>query len=108
MNRIPKFVKFRYKSRERLWLKVEKVTDKSYIGAVANDPTEKGLKFGDHRRVLKTNIFDTEYSQQFNRAFLLFLFTSLICSISSLYSSKARCLMSFPCLPPQHSPTKKS
>ena len=53
MNRIPTLVKFRYKSRERLWLKVEKVT--------ANDPIEKGLKFGDRRRVLKTNIFDTEY-----------------------------------------------
>ena len=61
MNRIPKFVKFRYKNRERLWLKVERVTDKYYIGTVANDPIEKGLKFGDHRRVLKTNIFDTEY-----------------------------------------------
>ena len=56
MNKIPKFVKFRYKNRERLWLKVEKVTEKYYIGTVANDPIEKGLKFGDHRRVLKTHL----------------------------------------------------
>ena len=61
MSKIPKFIKFRYKNKERLWLKVEKVTDKYYIGAVANDPIEKGLKFGDRRRILKTSIFDIEY-----------------------------------------------
>ena len=61
MNKIPKFVKFRYKNRERLWLKVEKVTDKYYIGTVANDPIEKGLKFGDKRKVLKTEIVDISY-----------------------------------------------
>ena len=59
--KIPKFVKFRYKNRERLWLKVEKVTGKYYIGIVANDPIEKGLKFGDKRRVLKTEIVDRSY-----------------------------------------------
>ena len=61
MNKIPKFIKFRYKNRERLWLQVEKVTDKYYIGPVANNPIEKGLKFGDRRRTLKTSIFDIEY-----------------------------------------------
>ena len=59
--KIPKFVKFRCKNRERLWLKVEKVTEKYYIGTVANDPIEKGLKFGDKRKVLKTEIFDISY-----------------------------------------------
>ena len=59
--KITKFVKFRYKNRERLWWKVEKVTDKYYIGTVANDPIEKGLKFGDKRKVLKTAIVDISY-----------------------------------------------
>ena len=53
-------VKFRYKN-ERLWLLVTKETDKYYFGTVDNKPTETGLKFGDKRRVLETEIYDIMY-----------------------------------------------
>ena len=53
-------VKFRHKN-ERLWLLVTKETDKYYFGAVDNKPTEPGLKFGDKREVLNTDILDIDY-----------------------------------------------
>ena len=53
-------VKFRYKA-ERLWLLVTKETDKYYYGTVDNKPIYPGLKFGDKRRVLKTDILDIDY-----------------------------------------------
>ena len=55
-------IKFRYKN-ERLWLLVTKETDKYYFGTVDNKPTETGLKFGDKRRVLKTDILDILYKK---------------------------------------------
>ena len=55
------YIKFRYRNVERLWLKVTRETDKYYFGTVANDPIEPGLKFGDKRRVLKTEIYDIMY-----------------------------------------------
>ena len=53
-------VKFRYKN-ERLWLLVTKETDKYYFGTVDNKPTEPGLKYGDKRRVLNTDVLDIDY-----------------------------------------------
>ena len=53
-------VKFRYKN-ERLWLLVTKETDKYYFGTVDNKPIYPGLKFGDKRKVLKTDILDIDY-----------------------------------------------
>ena len=53
-------VKFRYKA-ERLWLLVTKETDKYYYGTVDNKPIYPGLKYGDKRRVLKTDILDIDY-----------------------------------------------
>ena len=59
-NKKAELIKFRYKN-ERLWLLATKETDKYYFGTVANDPIEPGLKFGDKRRVLKTEIYDIQY-----------------------------------------------
>ena len=53
-------VKFRYKN-ERLWLLVTKETDKYDFGTVDNKPIYPGLKYGDKRRVLKTDILDIDY-----------------------------------------------
>ena len=53
-------VKFRY-TNERLWLLVTKETDKYYFGTVDNKPIYPGLKFGDKRKVLKTDILDIDY-----------------------------------------------
>ena len=55
-------IKFRYKN-ERLWLLVTKETDKYYFGTVDNKPIYPGLKFGDKRRVLKTDILDIDYGK---------------------------------------------
>ena len=57
------YIKFRYRNVERKWLKVKRETDKSYVGPVANDPTEPGLNFGDKRRVLQTEIYDIMYKK---------------------------------------------
>ena len=59
-NNKAELIKFRYKN-ERLWLLVTKETDKYYFGTVDNKPTETGLKFGDKRKVLKTDILDMDY-----------------------------------------------
>ena len=59
-NKKAELIKFRYKN-ERLWLLVTKETDKYYFGTVDNKPTEPGLKYGDKRRVLKTDILDIDY-----------------------------------------------
>ena len=59
-------VKFRYKA-ERLWLLVTKETDKYYYGTVDNKPIYPGLKFGDKRRVLKTDILDIDYLKAKNK-----------------------------------------
>ena len=42
---------------------VSKEADKYDFGIVANDPTEPGLKFGDKRRVLNTEIYDILYKK---------------------------------------------
>ena len=59
-------IKFRYKN-ERLWLLVTKETEKYYFGTVDNKPIYPGLKFGDKRRVLKTDILDIDYLKGKNK-----------------------------------------
>ena len=59
-NRKATLIKFRYKN-ERLWLLVTKETDKYYFGTVDNKPIYPGLKYGDERKVLKTDILDIDY-----------------------------------------------
>ena len=45
----------------RSWLLVTKEADKYYYGTVDNKPTEKGLKYGDTKRILRTEIYDMIY-----------------------------------------------
>ena len=59
-NKKVDLVKFRYKN-ERLWLLVMKETDKYYYGTVDNQPIYPGLKYGDKRRVLKTDVLEIDY-----------------------------------------------
>ena len=59
-NKKVDLVKFKYKN-ERLWLLVMKETDKYYFGTVDNKPTEPGLKYGDKRKVLKTDVLEIDY-----------------------------------------------
>ena len=59
-NKTVESVKFRYMA-ERLSVLVTKETDKYYYGAVYNKPIYPGLKYGDKRRVLKTDILDIDY-----------------------------------------------
>ena len=61
-NKKAELIKFRYKN-ERLWLLVTKETDKYYFGTVDNKPIYPGLKYGDKRRFLKTEIFDIQYKK---------------------------------------------
>ena len=58
-QRIPKLIKFNYRNRERLWLRVEKIEGNYYYGYVDNKPiTSKTLKYNDCIKVNKNNVVD--------------------------------------------------
>jgi hypothetical protein len=56
---IPKFVKFNYKNKELLWLKVDKFEDDYYCGTVDNKPLSKGIKYKQYIKIHKLNVLST-------------------------------------------------
>ena len=56
---IPKFVKFNYKNKELLWLKVDKFEDDYYCGTVDNKPISKGIKYKQYIKIYKRNVLST-------------------------------------------------
>ena len=58
---MPRYVKFSYKHRERLWVKVDRIEGNYYIGTLANYPITKGLKFGDTVKIDINKVIDIQY-----------------------------------------------
>ena len=62
---MPTYIKFRYRTRERLWLNVDRIGWNYYIDTVANNPITKGLKFGDIVKVDISKVIDVQYQSEF-------------------------------------------
>ena len=56
---IPKFVKISYRSKELLWLKVDKFENNYYSGYVDNKPLSKGIAYNQYIRIHKNRVVDT-------------------------------------------------
>ena len=61
MRSKPKYIKYSYKNRERLWVKVDKIVGNNVYGKIANTPIEKGLKFGDLVKIRLSQVLDSIY-----------------------------------------------
>jgi hypothetical protein len=60
-KKLPRYVKFRYRNRERLLVKVDRIEGNYYIGTLADNPITKGLKFGDIVKVDISKVVDIQY-----------------------------------------------
>ena len=59
MSEHPKFIKFVYKNRERLWAKVVEMKGNWYVATVANNPISKGIRYGDTITIHKNKVIDS-------------------------------------------------
>ena len=50
---IPKYIKFNYRNKERVWVKVHKIESNYYYGYIDNIPISKGLKYKQYMRIHK-------------------------------------------------------
>ena len=58
---MPKFVKFNYRNKELLWLKVDKQDKNYYYGYLDNKPiTTQTLKYKDYIKVNKNKVVGTK------------------------------------------------
>ncbi len=60
-KKIPKFVKFIHKKKERLWVSVNKIEKDIVYGKIANNPITKGLKLNDLVKIKLSNVVDYIY-----------------------------------------------
>ena len=60
INKIPKFIKFNYRNKERLWLKVEKIENNYYYGYIDNIPLSQTIKCNQYIRVHKNKIVESQ------------------------------------------------
>ena len=60
-KRSPRFIKYIYKKRERLWVHVDKIENDVVYGKVANNPVSKGLTFNDLVKIKLSNVVDYIY-----------------------------------------------
>jgi len=56
----PKYIKYSYRNKEFIWVKVDKYDEekKEYHGQIDNTPISKTLKKGDNVKVNKNKIVD--------------------------------------------------
>ena len=54
----PKYIKFNYRNKERVWLRVEKIQNNYYYGYIDNIPISKGLKYKQYMRIHKNRILE--------------------------------------------------
>ena len=59
VNKI-KLIKFIYRNKERLWLRVVKFENNYYYGYIDNIPISKGIKKDRYIRVNKNKVVDTQ------------------------------------------------
>jgi hypothetical protein len=54
----PKYVKYNYRNKELIWVKVNDHDDKNYYGVFDNVPVSKSIKKGDEVRVNKNKVIE--------------------------------------------------
>ncbi len=58
---IPTIVKFMYKKKERLWVKVDKLEKDIVFDKLANNPISTGLTFNDLVKLKLSSVIDYIY-----------------------------------------------
>jgi hypothetical protein len=58
-SKTPKVIKFIYRNKERLWLKVDKFENNYYHGYVDSKPISKGITYNQYVKVHKDKVVDT-------------------------------------------------
>ena len=54
----PKYIKYSYRNKEFIWVKVDDHDDKNYYGKIDNTPISKSIKIGDRVKVNKSKVVD--------------------------------------------------
>ena len=57
----PKLIKFIYRNKERLWLKVDKFENNYYYGYVDSKPISKGITYNQYVKVHKSKVVETKH-----------------------------------------------
>ena len=61
VNKLPKYIKFIYRNKERLWLKVDKFESNYYYGYVDSKPKSKGVTYNQYIKVHKNKVVETKH-----------------------------------------------
>jgi hypothetical protein len=59
VSKHPKFIKFVWKNRERLWARVDDMKGNWYVATVDNKPISKGIRYGDTITIHKKKVIDS-------------------------------------------------
>ncbi len=54
----PKFIKFNYRNKERLWLRVSKYENNYYYGNIDNIPISTNIKYKQYIRIHKNKVLE--------------------------------------------------
>ena len=54
----PKYIKFNYRNKERVWLENHKIEGSYYFGYIDNIPISKTLKYKQYMRIHKNKIIE--------------------------------------------------
>ena len=54
----PKFIKFNYRNKERVWLKIHKIENNYYYGYIDSIPISNTLKYKQYMRIHKNRILE--------------------------------------------------
>ena len=57
----PKVIKFIYRNKERLWLRVDMFENNYYYGYVDSKPISKGITYNHYANVHKNNVLETKH-----------------------------------------------
>ncbi len=57
---VPKYIKFNYRNKERVWLRIVKYENNYYYGYIDSIPISKTLKYKQYIRVHNKNVIDTQ------------------------------------------------
>ena len=58
---MPKAVKFIYRNKERLWLRVDMFENNYYYGYVDSKPISKGITYNQDIKVHKNKVVETKH-----------------------------------------------
>ena len=59
VNKLPKLIKFIYRNKERVWVRVIKFKNNYQYGYIDNIPISKTIKFNQYIKVHKQKVVDT-------------------------------------------------